>query len=153
MKILKESAPQEINKMIENPNILIKPVEKFKNKNHKKEKVKIHRHKSQICLPNKKILNQKISLIDENDIRMTLYGNKYRNNNLSGKKLKASKSDKFQGLLFNNEINRTSTSSNDNTNLFFFSRNNVYKQTNYDNSYYNIDSYSSYKLSINASID
>ena len=153
MKILTESTPQEINKVIENPNILIKPVEKFKSKNHKKEKKRIDRYKSQICLPNKKIINQKISIINVNDLRMTLNNNRYIKNNLSGIKLKVSKSDNLDRRLFKNKTNRTKTSSNDNTNLFSFSRKNLYKQTNYNNSYYNIDTYSSYKLSINASID
>ena len=145
MKILKKSTQNEIYQIINNPNILIKPVEKYIKKNEKKYKTKFSRHKSQVCFPNKKIFSKKLSLIDENEVRFTILN---QNKKFRKKKhLTESKSDKYCGIF--DKINRTSTSS-DNKYLFFHKN-----KINLDNKNYNdiLDSYSSYKLSINNSFE
>ena len=147
MKILENSTQNEINKMIENPKILIKPIEQYKKKNankeNKKAKTNFHRHKSQVCLSsNKKTLKKKLSLIDENDIRMTLFDK----NNLQKKHLKTSNSEKFHEIVNDNIINRTCTSSKS---KFLFSKKNIKsifddKNKNNDNK----ESYSSINISL-----
>ena len=150
IKIIKKSTIQEVNKMIENPIILIKPVELYKKKSPNKEKKNLHRHKSEIGLSNKKILSKKLSIFNENDIKMALL----INNKIGKKHLKTSNSDKFYEIVNYNNINRTCTSS-ENNNLFFNYKNkikkkNLFKESSKES---NIDSYSSYKLSLNNSFD
>ena len=148
MTILQKSTQSEIYKIINNPNILIKPVEKYKKKNKTKIKIKYSRHKSQVCFPNKKIFNKKLSIIDENEIRFTMINNR---NNLTKKHLKTSKSDKFNGTIKDKHINRTSTS-NDNEYLLFSKNKNILDiNKNYNND--TLNTYSSYKLSINNSFE
>ena len=142
MKILENSTQNEINKMIENPKILIKPIEQYKKKNQNKENKneKFHRHKSQVCFSSNK--HKKLSLIDENDIRMTLFNK----NNLQKKHLKTSNSEKFYDIVNENIINRTCTSSKS---KFIFSKkniNNINKKKQYDDN--NKDSYSSINISL-----
>jgi len=99
MKIIKASSEEEINKMINQPNILIKPVEKYKKQNSKIENLRMARHKSEICFLKNRILNKKISLIDD------------RNSNLISFNNKGSKKFKTSGSNYK-KINRTCTSDN-----------------------------------------
>jgi hypothetical protein len=140
MKIIKKSTQKEIDKMIENPNILINPVEEYNKKNPKKQKLRFARHNSQICLNNEKLFSKKkISLLNENDISPN-----------NKKKLKVSKSDNNSKIGVKNKIYRTRTSSNDLKNYSIYSKNHIkmIKESRND-----IDSYSSYKLSINATLE
>jgi hypothetical protein len=140
MKIIKKSTQKEIDKMIENPNILINPVEEYNKKNPKKQKYRFARHNSQICLNNEKLFNKKkISLLNENDISPN-----------NKKKLKVSKSDNNSKIGVKNKIYRTRTSSNNLKNYSIYSKNHIkmIKESRND-----IDSYSSYKLSINATLE
>ena len=107
MKIIKASSEEEINKMISEPSILIKPVEKYKKQNSKVENLRMARHKSEICFSKNKILNKKISLIDERNSNLITFNNK------SSQKFKTSGSN-------NKKINRTCTS--DNTKFLINSR-------------------------------
>ena len=149
VKIIEKSTLQEVNKMIENPIILIKPVETYKKKNPNKEKKKLHRHKSEISFSNKKLLSKKLSLMNENDIKMTLFNEK-----LGKKHLKTSNSEKFDDIVNYNNINRTCTSSEIKNIIYNYQnkikKNNLFKESSKGS---NIDSYSSYKLSINSSFD
>ena len=99
IKIIKASNEEEINKMINQPNILIKPIEKYKKQNPKIDNLRMARHKSDICFLKSKILNKKISLIDD------------RNSNAHLKTFysKASKRFKTKGSNYK-KINRTCTS-------------------------------------------
>ena len=99
MKIIKASSEEEINKMINQPNILIKPVEKYKKQNSKIDNLRMARHKSEICFLKNTILNKKISLIDD------------RNSNLISFNNKGSKKFKTSGSNYK-KINRTCTSDN-----------------------------------------
>ena len=99
MKIIKASSEEEINKMINQPNILIKPVEKYKKQNSKIDNLRMARHKSEICFLKNRILNKKISLIDD------------RNSNLISFNNKGSKKFKTSGSNYK-KINRTCTSDN-----------------------------------------
>ena len=120
MKIIENSSQLEINKMIENPNILVKPIEKFKKNNPKNEKEKRkYRHKSQICFSNKKILNKKLSLIDGNDVKISIYNK----NSLAKKHLQTSNSSKLYDMVYGNPINRTCTSSENK--IIFYSKNQI----------------------------
>ena len=93
MKIIKGSSEAEINKMISQPNILIKPVEKYKKQNSKIESLRMARHKSEICF----LKNKKISLIDDRNSNLITFNNK--------------DSKKFQKTRNNyKKINRTCTS-------------------------------------------
>ena len=145
IKIIEKSAKNEINKMLENPSILIQPIEKFKLKNPNREKKKT-RHKSQIFSSNKKILNKRISLIKENDIRMTVNNKNNLVNKLSKKNLKFSKSDKFYNIVNDYNINGSNTTINDKYIENKFKKklfiNNNSKNDN------NCDSYSSLNISI-----
>ena len=107
MKIIKASKEEEINKMISEPSILIKPVEKYKKQNSKVENLRMARHKSEICFSKNKILNKKISLIDERNSNLITFNNK------SSQKFKTSGSNY-------KKINRTCTS--DNTKFLINSR-------------------------------
>ena len=97
MKIIKESSDQEINKIINQPSILIKPVEKYLKQNSKLDNLRMARHKSEICFLKNKILKKKISLIDDRN------SNSITSNNKGTKNLKTSGSN-FK------KINRTCTS-------------------------------------------
>ena len=99
MKIIKGSSEKEINKMISQPSILIKPVEKYKKQNSKNENLRMARHKSEICFLKNKILNKKISLIDDRNSNLITFNNK------DSKKLRKSRSNY-------KKINRTCTSDN-----------------------------------------
>ena len=146
MKIIEKSTIEEINKMIDNPSVLIKPVEKYKKKNPKKQKTKFFRHKSEVGLPNKNLLNKKLSLIDEEDIRLTLISN-----NLGKKHLKTSNSNKLFDYTNYNKINRVCTSSDDKQK--FFKKKQKYKKKYQSTKESNIDLNESYKISINTSFD
>jgi hypothetical protein len=96
MKIIKGSSEKEINKMISQPSILIKPVEKYKKQNSK-ENLRMARHKSEICFLKNKIISNKMSLIDERNSNLITFNNK------DSKKFKKSRNNY-------KKINRTCTS-------------------------------------------
>ena len=147
IKIIENSTQNEINKMIDNPDILIKPIEKFKKKNPVIGKNKLNiRHKSQVCIPHKKILNKKLSLMNEYDIKMSLYD---RKNNIAKKHLKTSYSDKFTDIGNYNPINRTCTSSD---NKFIAFSKNSKKGNNFNKNNSKKDCFDSSK-SISISVD
>lgn len=146
IKIIENSTQKEINKMIDNPDILIKPIEKFKKKNPGIEKNKLNiRHKSQVCIPRKKILNKKLSLMNEYDIKMSLYDK----NNLAKNHLKTSYSDKLTNIANYNLINRTCTSSDNK--YIAFSKNSK-KENNFNKNNSKKDNFDSFK-SISISFD
>ncbi len=156
IKIIEKSTKNEINRMIENPSILIKPIEKYKLKNPK-EKKKI-RHKSQVYLSKKKMLNKRISFIDESDIRFTLNNKKDNESKLGKKNLIFSKSDKFNNILKDSR-NKDSYVNENNTDTNYkyidFPKNkhkqNLFINLNSKNNNHNDNDYDSYS-SLNISI-